>query len=63
MIVLDASVIIALLDPKDGRHITTGLRMPDCCVLAVARQEGLPLATFDQQLAHAAQRLGIDTLG
>lgn len=127
MIVLDASVIIALLDPKDGHHIhasalitehategfrmhrltlaevlvgavrvgrgsqrfddlvslgvvpqepgvndalilaelraTTGLRMPDCCVLAVAQQEGLPLATFDHQLASAAQRLGIETLG
>lgn len=125
MIVLDASVVIALLDPKDGHHIhasnlitehaaegfrmhrltlaevlvgavrvgrgsqrfddlislgvvpremgvneplilaelraTTGLRMPDCCVLAVAQQEGLPLATFDQQLARVAEKLGIPT--
>jgi predicted nucleic acid-binding protein len=41
---------------------TTGLRMPDCCVLAVARQETLPLATFDNQLARAAQSLGVETL-
>jgi predicted nucleic acid-binding protein len=41
---------------------TTGLRMPDCCVLAVARQETLPLATFDDQLARAAETLGVQTL-
>ena len=41
---------------------TTGLRMPDCCVLAVARQETLPLATFDDELARAAQALGVPTL-
>ncbi len=126
MIVLDASVVIALLDPHDRHHpraadllaehpaegfrmhqltlaevlvgavragrgvqrfndlmslgvvahepdagdtmllaelrATTGLRMPDCCVLAVARQEMLPLATFDDQLARAAQTPGVPTL-
>ncbi len=41
---------------------TTGLRMPDCCVLAVAQQDTLPLATFDDQLARAAQKLGLQTL-
>lgn len=41
---------------------TTGLRMPDCCVLAVAQQEELPLATFDDQLARVAQNLGVQTL-
>ena len=41
---------------------TTGLRMPDCCVLAVAQQESLPLATFDEQLARFAQNLGVETL-
>ncbi|MBX3091204.1 MAG: type II toxin-antitoxin system VapC family toxin [Cryobacterium sp.] len=41
---------------------TTGLRMPDCCVLAVAQQESLPLATFDEQLARVAQNLGVETL-
>jgi predicted nucleic acid-binding protein len=126
MIVLDASVVIALLDPNDRHHLratdlfaehavegfqmhqltlaevlvgavrtgrgtqrlydlrslgvvahesdadeplilaelraTTGLRMPDCCVLAVARRETLPLATFDDQLTRAAQGLGVPTL-
>lgn len=41
---------------------TTGLRMPDCCVLAVAQQETLPLATFDDRLARVAQELGVPTL-
>ena len=38
---------------------TTGLRMPDCCVLAVAQQATLPVATFDDRLAHVAQGLGL----
>lgn len=126
MIVLDANVVIALLDPNDRHHpratdllaehategfrmhqltlaevlvgavragrgsqrfgdlmslgvvahepganeplvlaelrAATGLKMPDCCVLAVAQQATLPIATFDEQLAHAAQRLGLETL-
>lgn len=41
---------------------TTGLKMPDCCVLAVAQQETLPLATFDDQLARVATGLGVPTL-
>lgn len=41
---------------------TTGLRMPDCCVLAVAQQEALPLATFDDRLASVAKDLGVQTL-
>lgn len=41
---------------------TTGLRMPDCCVLAVAQQESLPIATFDEQLARVAKGLGVQTL-
>ncbi len=43
-------------------RVTTGLRMPDCCVLAVAQQESLPLATFDDQLAGVAKGLGVQTL-
>lgn len=41
---------------------TTGLKMPDCCVLAVARHESAPLATFDEQLTRAAEALGVRTL-
>jgi predicted nucleic acid-binding protein len=40
----------------------TGLRMPDCCLLAVTQQESLPLATFDDQLARMAKGLGVQTL-
>ena len=123
MIVLDASVVIALLDPNDRHHlratdllaehaaagfrmhqltlaevlvggvrvgranqmlsdlramgvesvqpapdeplilaelrVATGLKMPDCCVLAVALRKSAPLATFDDQLARGAESLGL----
>src|SRR5690554_6049088 len=42
---------------------STGLKMPDCCVLAVAQHESLPLATFDEQLARIARELGVQTSG
>jgi predicted nucleic acid-binding protein len=32
----------------------TGLKMPDCCVLAAARNLGASVATFDKALAKAA---------
>jgi predicted nucleic acid-binding protein len=35
---------------------TTGLKLPDCCVLAVALQHHATLATFDDALATAARR-------
>lgn len=38
---------------------TTGLRMPDCCVLYVALREKGRLATFDARLAAAAARSGV----
>jgi predicted nucleic acid-binding protein len=37
----------------------TGLKLPDCCVLLAAEQEGSELATFDDQLASAARARGI----
>ena len=40
----------------------TGLKMPDCCVLAVALRESAPLATFDEQLARVAVSLGLRIL-
>lgn len=42
---------------------STGLRMPDCCVLEAALQAAAPLATFDSSLARAAARLGLEVLG
>jgi predicted nucleic acid-binding protein len=38
---------------------TTGLRLPDCCVLAAAQATTAALATFDERLAAAARDLGI----
>lgn len=38
---------------------TTGLKLPDCCVLDTARSNEAKLATFDRALATAARRLGV----
>jgi predicted nucleic acid-binding protein len=43
-------------------RVTTGLKMPDCCVLVAALHESAPLATFDQALARAALALGLRVL-
>lgn len=37
----------------------TQLKMPDCCVLAAALDSADTLATFDEKLATAAERLGV----
>jgi predicted nucleic acid-binding protein len=42
---------------------TTGLRMPDCCVLAAALHHTVPLATFDAALGSVAESLGLGVLG
>lgn len=36
---------------------TTGLRLPDCCVLHTAQANDATLATFDQALTRAARHL------
>lgn len=41
---------------------TTGLKMPVCCVLAVAQHRLVPLATFDERLARVAGSLGVHVL-
>ena len=38
---------------------SSGLRMPDCCVLYAAIRERAKLATFDVRLAKAAAGLGV----
>jgi predicted nucleic acid-binding protein len=40
-------------------RVETGLRMPDCCVLAAAQVTTAALATFDERLAAAARHLGL----
>jgi predicted nucleic acid-binding protein len=63
------SVGIAALDPVPQEAMilaelraTSGLKMPDCCVLAVALHESAPVATFDEQLARSATALGLHTV-
>lgn len=43
-------------------RVSTGLRLPDCCVLDAAMTNGARLATFDQALARAAPRSGVPVL-
>ena len=38
---------------------TTGLKMPDCCVLLTAMDRQATLASFDDQLRHAALTYGV----
>ena len=52
----DASVTLAQL------RVTTGLKMPDCCVLLAAQDSGATLASFDDRLAHAAATIGLTVL-
>ncbi len=41
----------------------TGLRLPDCCVLLAAEQEGAGLATFDDRLGSVAVDRGVVVWG
>jgi predicted nucleic acid-binding protein len=40
-------------------RVTTGLRMPACCAVDVARQHEAVLVTFDLRQARAAVKLGV----
>ncbi len=40
-------------------RVSSGLKLPDCCVLDLAVQHRATLATFDVALAAAARRLGV----
>lgn len=42
---------------------STGLRMPDCCVLQAAADRSAVVATFDRRLARAAGQAGLRVLG
>ena len=45
-----------------GLRASTGLKMPDCCVLLSAEEAGARVATFDTRLARAAQALNLPVL-
>jgi predicted nucleic acid-binding protein len=51
----DAAVRLAQL------RATTGLKMPDCCVILAAEDAQATLASFDNRLVQAAERRGIGT--
>ena len=60
---------IRVASPGDGEplrlatlRVTTGLKMPDCCVLDTAITHQADLATFDDALAVAARNAGLDVL-
>ena len=41
---------------------SSGLRLPDCCVLYAAIREGANLATFDARLARVAAEAGVQVV-
>ena len=59
-----AGIVVA---PSDGDEslrlaelrVSTGMKLPDCCVLDVAIHNRAMLATFDVTLAEAAQKQGV----
>lgn len=62
-----AGVEVAPHDPDEPLRLaelraTTGLKMPDCCVLDVAVHHHSTLATFDTALASTARSRGVTVL-
>jgi predicted nucleic acid-binding protein len=62
-----AGVVVAPADADEPLRlaelrVSSGLKLPDCCVLDVAVRAQLPLATFDDALAAAARRRGVAVL-
>lgn len=43
-------------------RVSTGLKLPDCCVLSAALSTRSALATFDDALAAAARELGVEVV-
>lgn len=58
---------VAPRDPDEPLRLaelraSSGLKLPDCCVLDVALHHNASLATFDQALAEAARQRGVSIL-
>ena len=49
----DAAARLAVL------RVTTGLKLPDCCVILAAQQSKCDVLTFDDRLSAAARDLGL----
>ncbi len=43
-------------------RVTSGCKLPDCCVLLAAKEHGGRIASFDSALIVAAEALGLSTL-
>jgi predicted nucleic acid-binding protein len=43
-------------------RVTTGLKMPDCCVLLAAEEVAASVASFDERLAQAAELRNLPVL-
>ena len=59
-----AGIAVAPHDAEEPLRIaelraTSGLKLPDCCILDVAIRHHATLATFDEALAVAARRYGV----
>ena len=54
---VDAAVRLAHL------RVSTGLKMPDCCVLLAAEDHRATVASFDDRLIQAAKLRGLHVLG
>lgn len=50
-------------EPLARLRADTRLRLPDCCVLHTALQHRATVATFDRDLARAAEHAGLRTVG
>ena len=57
-----ADIVEAQLDGLAQIRARIGMRLPDCCVLLAATEAGAVVATFDDQLARAAERLHLAVL-
>lgn len=44
-------------------RVSTGLKMPDCCVLLAAEEVGARVACFDDRLVKAAKTRSLEVLG
>ena len=54
---LDTAVRLARL------HVSTDLKMPDCCMLLAAEDHHATVASFEDRLTQAAKLRGLDVLG
>ena len=45
-----------------GLRVSTGLKLPDCCVLLAAEAASGSVATFDERLSRAAEDRGLSVL-